>query len=158
MMLIDFHRFWWVDVHRRSLIFIISKSVYCFSQVPTNSGRWIFKTWHVPKTRPAAPIKTFARFQVGILASEDAHRILWFFMDFLWFALIAKDVHGFSVIFIDFYMFSYLHWLLWISMNSRAWILKHGTSLRPDRPAALIETFAWFQAGFMSSEDVHRIS
>ena len=34
------------------------------------------------KSRPAAPIETFARFQAGFLSSEDFHRISQIFMDF----------------------------------------------------------------------------
>ena len=78
------------------------------------------------KERPAAPIETFARFQAGFLSSEEFHRI--------------------SVIFIDFHRF----W--WIFMYFGVWMLK----LLKRQPAAPIETFARFQAGFLSSEDFHR--
>ena len=37
-------------------------------------------------------------------------------------------------------------------MDFGAWVLKDGK----ERPAAPIETFARFQAGFLSSEDFHR--
>ena len=44
------------------------------------------------KERLAAPIETFARFQAGLLSSEDFNRFL----------LIIIDFHGFSFIFDGF--------------------------------------------------------
>ena len=78
------------------------------------------------KAQPAAPIETFARFQADFLSSEDFHRFLSIFIDF----------HRFSWIFMHFHSFP--------SMNPY-----NGKR----RPAAPIETFARFQAGFLSSED-----
>ena len=60
------------------------------------------------------------------------------FYTFSWIFMIS-DFHGFSDIFIDFHDFG-------------VWVLK----LLKARPAAPIETFARFQAGFLSSEDFHR--
>ena len=47
------------------------------------------------KAGPAAPIETFARFQAGFLPSEDFHRFLSIFMDFMisidcWLAGLAR--------------------------------------------------------------------
>ena len=75
----------------------------------------------------------------------------------LWFPWIQADriyffvaLYGFlyfSLIFSDFLRFS------WLSEHG---CLKHGTSLK-SRPAAPVETFAPFQAGFLSSEGFHNI-
>ena len=81
------------------------------------------------KRQPAAPIETFARFQAGFLSSEDFHRFL----------LIIIDYYGFTKIFIGFHVFP--------SMS-----VYNGKG----QPAAPVETFARFQAGFLSSEDFHR--
>ena len=53
------------------------------------------------------------------------------------------DIHGFPSISTDFHRF------LWIFIYFEVWMLK----LLKIRPAAPIETFARFQAGFLSSED-----
>ena len=47
-----------------------------------------FEVWmpNILKVGPAAPIEAFARFQAGLLPSEDFHRFL----------LILKDFHRFS--------------------------------------------------------------
>ena len=49
----------------------------------------------------------------------------------------------------DFHRFS---WILMDFHDFGVWVLK----LLKARPAAPIETFARFQAGFLSSEDFHR--
>ena len=77
-------------------------------------GVWVHKGL---KGGPAAPIETFARFQVGFLSSEDSQRILSIFIGFHRFSQIFMDFNGFSLIFIDF----------------GAWVL---TALK-GRPAAL---------------------
>ena len=50
------------------------------------------------KRQPAAPIETFARFQVGFLSSEDFHGFLSIFID-------LYDFHRFSKILGDFHVF-----------------------------------------------------
>ena len=82
---------------------------------------------------PAAPIKTFARFHAGFLSSEDFYRILSICSNMLIFLLIFID-------FDDFHEFRGMGCLDGVS-----------------GPAALIETFARFQIGFLSSEDFDRI-
>ena len=84
------------------------------------------------KIQPAALIESFARFQAGFLSSEDFHR----------FPLIFIGFHRFPFILLDFYGFHGFP-----SMNAYNGKI---------RPAAPIETFARFQAGFLSSEDFHR--
>ena len=84
------------------------------------------------KRQPAASIDTFVRFQAGFLSFEDFHRVLWIFISFYrypWISMISIDFHGFG----------------------------HGCLPPVREPAALIETFARFQAGSLSVEDFHRI-
>ena len=88
------------------------------------------------KAGPAAPIETFARFQAGFLSSEDFQRFPLIFIVFYRFLRIFIDFHGSSCI-------------------SRYGCLYDLCGLKRG-PAAPIETFARFQAGFLSSEDVRR--
>ena len=94
------------------------------------------------KEQPAAPIETFAQFQVGFLSSEDFYRIPSICIVFYRF----PSIHRFSQIFMDFVDFHGFRGMDWMPEG-----LKEG-------PAALIETFARFQPGFLSSEAFHRIS
>ena len=47
------------------------------------------------KGGPAAPIKTFARFQAGFLSFEDIHRFIQVFIDFRRFSWFLMDFHVF---------------------------------------------------------------
>ena len=49
------------------------------------------------KCQPAAPIKTFARFQAGLLSSEDFHRFLSILIDVHRCSWISIDFEGFHV-------------------------------------------------------------
>ena len=82
--------------------------------------------------RLAAIIKTFARSQAGFLSPDDFHRISQIFIDFMYYR------------FYRFYRFS--------------WISGHGCCIGMIQPAARLENFARFQAGFLSSEDFHCVS
>ena len=81
------------------------------------------------EAQAAALIETFARFQAGFLSSEDFHRFLYRFQ------LILIDFHRFLLIF--------MYFEVWVPNRHKS------------QPAAPIETFARFQAGFLSSEDFH---
>ena len=61
-----------------------------------------------------------------------------------WLSSVSFDFHGFSSNFIDFHGF---------------WCISGYGCLQglKEQPAAPIETFARFQAGFLSSEDFHRV-
>ena len=85
--------------------------------------------------QPVAPIETFARFQAGFLSSEDFHCFLSIFIDF----------HGSTWIFIDFHRFCRI-------FEISEHVCWRGLEVGP---AATIETFARFQAGFLPSEDFH---
>ena len=64
------------------------------------------------------------------------------------------SIHVFSKILIPcIEFFIDLHRCSWIFMDFGAWVLKDGKN----GPAALVETFAQFQAGFLSSEGLYRI-
>ena len=92
------------------------------------------------KTRPAALVETFTRFQAGLLSFEDCHRILFCFLWFPWtvqdshallgmgawirpaaamenFAqfhassLASEDFHCIAQFFIDFSGFDYFSWI-----------------------------------------------
>ena len=86
-------------------------------------------------------LKTFIVFHGFSSIFMDFHGFSKILIDFHVFLWIFMDLHGFSQIFIDFHIFR--------SMD--AYGLKR-------QPAAPIETFARFRAGFLSSEDFHRIS
>ena len=72
------------------------------------------------------------------MSSEDFHRFLSIFIDFHRSSSIFKDFQRFSEIFMDFGR-GFLR--TWRGLESG--------------PAAPIETFARFQAGFLSSDDFH---
>ena len=95
------------------------------------------------KVTPAAPMETFARFQAGLLSSQDFHCIIEIFARFHAGFLSSDDFHCISFIFIDFYGFSC------ISINFHEFRSMAVTSVRVGkvRPAAPRETFARFQAG-----------
>jgi hypothetical protein len=97
-----------------------------------------FGVW-MPKRlegQPAAPVETFARFQAGFLSSGDFHRASLIFFAFYRFLEIFIDVHGFWMIF--------MYFGVWMPKRVKG------------QPVAPIETFARFQAGFLSSADFHR--
>ena len=88
---------------------------------------------YIGMERLVAPTKTSARFQAGFLSSRDFHRAF-------------LDVHRFVLLFVICVTITQ------IFMDFGAWYIDN------ERPAALIETCARFQAGFLSSGDFHHIS
>ena len=72
------------------------------------------------KLRSDAPIETFARFQAGFFSSEDLHRILEIFKDFMdfqnshWCALIFTDFFDFYKVFMESHC---VCWFSWISIS-----------------------------------------
>ena len=100
------------------------------------------------KSRPAAPLVTFARFQAGLLASGDFHCILSMPIDFLdfhdfrrWFPLIFMMFRAPSIHFQGF---------SWISMDPGAWMFKSGCHGYWGRSCCPESTFTQFQAGFLA--------
>ena len=66
-----------IDYHRFSLIFIDFRRFFMdFHGFPSMNA-------YNGKIGPAAPIETFARFQAGFLSSEDFHRFLLIFINFM---------------------------------------------------------------------------
>ena len=120
----------------------------CFHGLPGVPGRGCLKTWNDSKEGPAAPYRNICSIPGWLQVFHEVHEFPLFFMnsyrfsciyiDFQWFSsdlMDFPDLHCFSKAFVDF-------------QESRTWAFEKPGPILKERPAAPIETFARFQAGF----------